>query len=308
MSARLIAEIGADVSGFERGLNRADTAASKFMRDVSGKMSRAFGAGFLAGAVTMIPRKFVEQAEEIIEGAAKLKTTTDEYQMLTAAAKDAGMEISEFIKKNAEQGIMLDALISKMREYRSQIKFSSGELSEWQEISEGVKAFGSGVAAPFGWLARKLYGLGAVGLNLGGALGGTIGGAFGIPGLGQPEDYLNEASKHAHRVFGLKVGPQDAGSKPLPLPTGHGQTARFKQLQESLKVLEGREAALRSEGSLKTSLWNPALTERQQAGAYVMRGGIAVTEQEKTNSILSDVRKEITETKEQIRKLVDQGG
>jgi hypothetical protein len=304
MSARLIAEIGADVSGFESGLRRADTAANKFMHGVSSKMSKAFGVGFLAGALFQLPTKLVEQAEEIADGAKKLGTTTDEYQLLMAAAKDAGQEIGEFVKKNAEQGTMLDTLIPKLEKYRNEIKLTKNEISDWKELKQGAGAFGKGLLGPLG-TAGRIGGKGLLSLlDVAGAGISALMEPFGrtlLPGT-TSSDLLYSAGAR----FGLV--PKDEGSSPLRMPTAKGQTAALAQLKEQLKVLEGRESALKSEGSLKTSLWNPALTERQQAGAYVMRGGIAVTEQEKTNSILSDVRKEITETKEQIRKLVDQGG
>lgn len=305
MGARLIAEIGADVSGFERGINKADMLVTKFGHDVSKKLANAFGAGMLAAVIAQVPAKFIEQAEKIKEGAAKLKVSTDEYQMLSAAAKDAGMETEEFVKANAKNGVMLDVLVKKLGDYRGQIEMTKQSISTWTEIGQGGKSFLSGLMGPIGWGIQKTFsGIGA-GLNLGGAVMSSLG--FGNFLGVAPEDYLLEARKHAANLFGYPSAPSSADSSALPLPAGYGQTKKLNRLEENLRILGIQEGQLKQQAGSRASFYGPSLTDREEGGAFVARQSVIVQEQQETNDRLEAVRKEISDTKEEIRKLREGG-
>lgn len=306
MSTRLVAEIGADTSGFETGLNRADLMVEKFTHKVTHHLVKAFGYGFLAHLIFEAPKSQIEAAEKIEEGAKKMHVTTDEYQELGAAAKDAGMEINEFIKKNAEQGVMLDSLVKRVGEYRNQIKMTREEVEQWVEIGQAGKSMFSGMVAPIAWIAKKAYNLGAVGLNLGGAAIGSMANGFGYNFNGiNTEDYLLEASRQGHNLFGLGTeGLKDEGGKALPRPAGYGQQKAYDSLTNSLRVLKMQEESMRQQSRSRFSIWSPGLTDWEQGGA----GGFSrvVTMSDKIddgNQRLEEIRKEIQETNEELRKL-----
>src|SRR5919108_3248277 len=128
----LRAKISADPSQFYSGMSRASAFADKTGKEIARKFNNAFGVGMLAGLatskLTQIFTKPLETAKQIDEGAKRLKVTVEEYQMLDAAAEDAGLSIDEFVASITSSNTPLEKAIQMIEQYRSQIQFLQDDI------------------------------------------------------------------------------------------------------------------------------------------------------------------------------------
>jgi uncharacterized protein (DUF1778 family) len=244
--ARMVAEITADTKGFEAGLERTDRLAEQFTHKLSHHMQKAFGAAFWASILFEGPRKMIEQSEKISEGATKLHVTTDEYQMLEAAAKEAGQGVEEFIKAQAKQGHMLDTVISKAEKYREQIRLSTKQIEDYKEMQEslGMKGFLGGAMGTAGAIGLGAYKGGMTAIQLINAsldtlLKGATGGRVGMPV--SAEDSLLDIMQ----MWGWADRPLKGLDQPIPRRPMDRNQKEYDNEMRRLHMLEYQEDALK---------------------------------------------------------------
>jgi|GEM_PF-6329139 len=302
MAKALIAEIGADTSGFEAGLRRADASAAKFGKQIAGKLNAAFGIGVLTASITSSLRQRIADAEAITSSSARLKVTTDEYQALNEIAKDYHTTVEDLIKSHQDEGTTLSRLVPLMEQYRSKIQMTADEIKELNQFSSSLKEFGKGAASPLSWLTRGIFGLGAGAIGMGAGALSALAQPFGVTVGGiKPEDWFYEAKK----MLGDFENLSENGA-PLPLPYSNRERRRLNRLgglTENLRILESQESAIRADGSRRASIWNVQTSGMQSGGAFIRRPGMIIEESRETNNKLEEVRKAITEVKAEIEKL-----
>lgn len=85
---KLMAEVGLDGAGFERGLNKLGSSAAASVRNMA---VSAFGIVSVEEAI----RRTVERADELVNASKRLDTTVEQLQVMRQAAKDAGTEFGK---------------------------------------------------------------------------------------------------------------------------------------------------------------------------------------------------------------------
>jgi len=78
-----------DQTGFQTGLNRAQSRLKKF----SGMAKGFLGAAGIAGGLSLLSRSAIETGSKISDLAKQTRTTTEGIQVLTEASRDAGVEM-----------------------------------------------------------------------------------------------------------------------------------------------------------------------------------------------------------------------
>jgi uncharacterized protein (DUF1778 family) len=160
--AKLVAEVGADITRFEAGMNRLGQVADQQGKKIASKFSERFGAGMLTGVALAKFQEVLfapaEVARTIGDAAADLHVTAEEYQMLKLAADNAQMSISDFVALISDQPGGLQAAIAALEQYRQQINFTNGDIerlagqSYWQEVKTSAAIIGARIAK---WAENK---------------------------------------------------------------------------------------------------------------------------------------------------------
>lgn len=89
MGLRLMAELGLDGSGFEKGMERAHQTADRVVEGIKGFVIGAIGVATLEQAIS----KTVETASELVETSKRLSIAPEQLQVLRRAAKEAGSDL-----------------------------------------------------------------------------------------------------------------------------------------------------------------------------------------------------------------------
>src|SRR5262245_57657325 len=87
----LVAALGLDGKGFQRGLDKAGKTADQFAGDLKSKLTGAF----TAGAVVAYVRHVAQAVGRVKDLSEQFSVTTDEVQKLDAAAKQSGQTFED---------------------------------------------------------------------------------------------------------------------------------------------------------------------------------------------------------------------
>lgn len=293
MSARLIAEIGADTRPFEDGLNRAEAAADRFSHKLSKKLDKAFGIGFLAGLVAHIPSKLMEAADKISEGAARLHTTAEGFQAIAAAASKAGLSVEEYVKQLEKAGKTVSGEMPRiMRDNWGGVKVSNQDVGDWANIKSFLGKVGGGL----------LRGAATVGSGV--AQAGNLIKAIGMAPFGDSEYPLTDFLKRGAGDTYL-----DDSSDAFKVPEDRKRAAKmrqFKILEDMLKFkgkgfkgstesLEDEAIRIRREEEQNKggSFWSPSFTNWQEAGAYKQTPQLLISDRDSSNQRLENIADEV---------------
>jgi hypothetical protein len=141
---RLVGEVGLDGSGFENGLKRIENKAGEFASDLERGVGRRIVEVFSAAAVYEFTKSIIESAEQLNNAAVRFRTTSEQVQNFSFAAKQAGEDlevmehamdkIAEAFNKTGNEG---ENSISALR----RLGVSAATLRS-QNASEALKEMG----------------------------------------------------------------------------------------------------------------------------------------------------------------------
>jgi gas vesicle protein len=275
--AKLVAEVGADITRFEAGMAKLGVVADKAGSKIANRFSERFGSGLLAGAViagvtaliTAPLRALPERAKEIAEMSQKLMLTTDEFQALEAAANAAHQPIDMFIESITAGNVPLSEAVKKLGEYRSQLHLTAQEIKGINE-------------------ARTTLGKLSVGMQSAGARGFNFLANLTTAGMATVENLLGIKHNDA--------AEQSAWEGIL------GMSGRTGDLEEILKGkkrdrLVPQLAMLaeqqKSVSPSTSSILGQSVTSRQQIGAFIGTTPDVVAEARKTNEKLNEIKEQM---------------
>lgn len=142
MGLKLMAEIGLDGSGFERGLRKVGSEAASSVKNLA---VQAFGIYGVEQAIA----KTVETATELVNESKRLDVTVEQLQLLRQAAKDGGTEMgtlaSAFEKLDIARAKALNgdknaiAAFAKLGVNQSALKTQTAATLFTGQISNSVK-------------------------------------------------------------------------------------------------------------------------------------------------------------------------
>jgi len=95
VALKLVGEISLDGSGFSRGLNRAQSEASKFASSGLGSIKSAIAGAFSVGAIVALTKKTIDYAGHITDLADRLHVGTDYLQQMQYVLKQNGGSVDD---------------------------------------------------------------------------------------------------------------------------------------------------------------------------------------------------------------------
>jgi hypothetical protein len=134
MFLRLLASIGLNTTGFETGLKRTESAASKTATNLSNSLKGKLAAAFGAGAIAAAARNSVHYAQQITSLSDAMGISTSTMQGLDHAAKQSGGSVQNFAGAMADlaknQSDALHDPEGGMAEAFARLNISLGDLKK----------------------------------------------------------------------------------------------------------------------------------------------------------------------------------
>lgn len=91
----LIARLGLDTSGFDAGLNRSQSSASRFASRIRGSVGTALAGAFSVGALTALTKQTINYASHMRDLADRLGVNVEWLQQMQFAAVQAGASVDD---------------------------------------------------------------------------------------------------------------------------------------------------------------------------------------------------------------------
>lgn len=240
----LIAKLGLDISGYETGLKRAQSASSKFGRDAGSAIKNQLAGAISTGALIAATKATIDYASHITDLSDRVGISTTKLQEYSYAAKQTGGSVDDFAQ----------AARRLAQAKFEAIKDPTGEAAKgFAQLGIAVKDLESlridGIVDKIGVAFRNAKDPQAL-LNA----GFTTMGRGALPVIGAMRSGLGEMGDEAQRL-GLVMGSNvvksldDAGDA-MDRFKAKQMSALGKGLAESLPFLDGIIGRIQTLGSV----------------------------------------------------------
>lgn len=188
----LVAKLDLDTRDYQRGMDRADKLADKFVHKQEKFLTKSFFHAFGIGAAVHEFKSALDNADRIASESAKNKLSPERFQALESVAKSTGATIEQLLEFSKKLPPEIAKAADEFERMGHAIPSSTlAQLVEMRKAGSSLGEQGEGLAGramSFLWTGLKRMGFFSFGAanSLLGSVGNAFfgGGDINIPGLG----------------------------------------------------------------------------------------------------------------------------